>query len=111
MNFYKFQKEARKTAIYPQRGTNDGYIYPTLGLAGEAGEVSELVKKTIRDHDNEWSGKRKDQLMGELGDVLWYVANLCSELGLDMDEIAKMNVKKLKSRQKRDVIRGDGSDR
>ena len=109
MDFNEYQKEARKTAIYPDLGKN--FVYPTLGLAGEAGEVAEKIKKVIRDGDGVISEEKKEELKKELGDVLWYVANLSQELGLPLDEVARLNIEKLKSRQERNALHGAGDNR
>lgn len=109
MEFNDYQKEARKTAMYPNLGGN--FIYPTLGLAGEAGEVAEKIKKVIRDANGVVSEEKKEELSKELGDVLWYVANLAEELSLRLDDIAKRNLEKLKSRQERGKLKGDGDNR
>jgi NTP pyrophosphatase (non-canonical NTP hydrolase) len=109
MKFDNYQKEARKTAIYPNQGKN--FIYPTLGLVGEAGEIAEKIKKIIRDDDGAISSKKKQELKKELGDVLWYLANLAQEFNLSLEEIAKTNLAKLTSRQKRNRLHGDGDNR
>lgn len=109
MTFDFYQKEARSTAIYPDLGNN--LYYPTLGLAGEAGEVCEKVKKIMRDEMGIVSDNKREMLKQELGDVLWYAANLAEELGLSFAEIAVANVEKLKSRQKRNVLHGSGDER
>lgn len=109
MDFEEYQKFSRKTAIYPNRGKN--FIYPTLGLAGEAGEVAEKIEKIIRDKKGRISETEKSEIAKELGDVLWYVANLATELGLHLDEIAKGNLKKLFSRKRRGRIHGSGDNR
>ena len=82
-----------------------------LGLAGEAGEVAEHVKKVLRDDGGEVGPERRAAMSKELGDVLWYVAQLASELDLDLDEIARENLDKLFSRQRRGVLSGSGDDR
>ena len=107
MKFGDYQGEARKTAIYPNR--MDNMVYPTLGLCGEAGEVAEKVKKYIRDNGD--IRELQVSVKKELGDVLWYIAALCDELGLTMEGIAEENIAKLQSRQERNVIHGDGDDR
>lgn len=107
MNDYQF--EARKTAIYPDVGRN--VYYPTLGLAGEAGEVAGKVKKIQRDDGGIVTDERRAALGKELGDVLWYVAQVATELGLTMDGIAQGNLDRLKSRQDRGVLTGDGDNR
>jgi NTP pyrophosphatase (non-canonical NTP hydrolase) len=109
MTFEEYQIEARKTAIYPDKDNN--FIYPTLGLAGEAGEVAEKIKKVLRDNQGIVSEEKKIEITKELGDVLWYVANLSQELGISLDEVAQKNIEKLKSRQQRDELHGSGDNR
>jgi len=86
-------------------------IYPTLGLAGEAGEVADKVKKVIRDNNEEFTDEKKREIALELGDVLWYVASLAYDLGYSLDDIAQMNIDKLKSRQQRGKLSGSGDNR
>jgi NTP pyrophosphatase (non-canonical NTP hydrolase) len=105
----EYQELSRRTATYP--GAGDNIVYPTLGLAGEAGEVAEKVKKLLRDDGGVLSADRRDALAGELGDVLWYVAQVATEAGLDLDEIAQGNLDKLRSRQRRGVLSGSGDRR
>ncbi|MFA5178295.1 MAG: nucleoside triphosphate pyrophosphohydrolase family protein [Candidatus Paceibacterota bacterium] len=109
MTFEEYQIEARKTAIYPNKDNN--FIYPTLGLAGEAGEVAEKIKKVLRDNQGIVSEEKKIEITKELGDVLWYVANLSQELGISLEEVAQKNIEKLKSRQQRDELHGSGDNR
>lgn len=109
MNFDEYQAKAITTAIYPNRGQN--IIYPALGLAGEVGEVSELIKKMIRDDGGIMSPERREKLRKELGDVLWYIAVVAYEAGLSLGDIAEGNIEKLTSRQQRGVIGGSGDDR
>lgn len=109
MNFAEYQKEALKTAVYPNRRNN--IIYPVLGLNGEAGEIAEKVKKVLRDKNGIIDDETRAAIKKELGDVLWYAAALCDELGLDMDDVAVSNIRKLKDRQVRDVLHGSGDDR
>ena len=109
MDFIEYQKKSRKTAIYPGAGKN--YIYPTLGLAGEAGEVAEKIKKAIRDDGGKISDETKDAVKKELGDVLWYVSQVAAELDLLLDDIAKSNIEKLSSRMKRGKLKGSGDNR
>jgi NTP pyrophosphatase (non-canonical NTP hydrolase) len=85
--------------------------YPALGLAGEAGEVAEHAKKAIRDDAGVVTEERRRAIAKELGDVLWYVSQLASELGLELDEIARANLEKLLSRQRRGVLSGSGDER
>ncbi len=109
MELNQYQVLARKTARYPDLGNNP--IYPTLGLAGEAGEVSDKVKKVIRDKNGFFDEVSKDAIKLELGDVLWYISQLSSELGYDLEEVAKANLDKLKSRESRGKISGEGDNR
>ncbi len=86
MELNHYQRESRKTALYPEVGNNT--IYPTLGLVGEAGEVADKVKKILRDNKGVFDQDSKDAIKFELGDVLWYISQLSSELGYELDEIA-----------------------
>ncbi len=109
MNFSEYQEKARATAKYPVIG--HGVIYPTLGLANEAGEVAGKIKKIFRDKDGVIGSAEKDALKAELGDVLWYISQVASELELSLNEIAEANVAKLLDRQARGKIQGDGDNR
>lgn len=108
MQLSEYQRLSRRTAEYPREAW---LAYPALGLAGEAGEVAEHAKKAIRDDGGEVLSERREAMAKELGDVLWYVAQLASELELDLDEIAAENLEKLLSRQRRGVLSGSGDDR
>ena len=108
MEFSEYQQLSRRTAVYPREA---GVSYPALGLAGEAGEVAEQIKKSIRDDAGELTGQRRSSLAKELGDVLWYLAQLATELELDLDEVAAGNLDKLRSRQLRGVLSGSGDNR
>jgi NTP pyrophosphatase (non-canonical NTP hydrolase) len=109
MNFEEYQKKSRKTALYPGVGSN--FVYPTLGLAGEAGEVAEKVKKIIRDDGGEILPEKKKEISKELGDVLWYVSQIATEVGLSLDDVAKENIEKWYSRLERGKIGGSGDNR
>ena len=109
MDFKEYQEQSRKTAIYPNRDNN--FIYPTIGLSGEVGEVSEKVKKIIRDDNGTVSEGKKQEIKKELGDVLWYISQLASEFNLSLDDIAQKNIEKLFSRLKRGKIKGSGDNR
>jgi NTP pyrophosphatase (non-canonical NTP hydrolase) len=108
MNFNDYQKTAVSTAIYPNKYS---IIYPALGLGGESGEVLEKVKKMIRDSDGMFTDESKLAIKKELGDVLWYVANLANDLNLELDDIANTNLEKLLSRKERGVLGGSGDNR
>ncbi len=105
--FTDYQLAARRTALYP---AEEGITYTTLGLVGEAGEIAEKVKKVIRDKEGNFE-EAKEEIAKELGDVLWYVANLAFELGYDLGDIAAINIQKLGDRQERGKIQGDGDNR
>jgi NTP pyrophosphatase (non-canonical NTP hydrolase) len=106
VHFSDYQQRSRATAVYPGAGSN--LTYPALGLCGEAGEAAEKVKKAIRDDGGELTPERREALAAELGDVLWYVAQLATEAGLGLDEIAQANLDKLLSRRDRAVLHGSG---
>jgi len=103
MNLWDYQGAAAKTAVYPE---NYKIIYPALGLAGEAGELCNKVKKIIRDNHYD-----RMALVDELGDCLWYVAAIASDLNVSLNEVARHNLAKLKSRALRDTLRGEGDAR
>tara|TARA_Y100001968_G_C19151594_1_gene616442 strand:- start:283 stop:612 length:330 start_codon:yes stop_codon:yes gene_type:complete len=109
MDLNHYQKQSRTTALYPDVGSNA--IYPTLGLVGESGEVADKVKKILRDKNGIFDSDSKEAIKLELGDVLWYIAQLSTELGFDLNDVADSNLKKLKSRSLRGRISGSGDDR
>ena len=109
MDFNEYQKKSRKTAIYPNQGSN--FIYPVLGLVGESGEVAEKIKKVLRDNNGIIDKERKQAIEKELGDVLWYIAQIATELNLSLNKVADLNLKKLRDRQKRNKLNGDGDNR
>jgi NTP pyrophosphatase (non-canonical NTP hydrolase) len=105
----RYQEEAWETAIYPAKG--DNLYYPALGLAGEAGEVCNKVKKIMRDQDGVPTLKQKQEIAKELGDVLWYLATLATELDSHLGCIAGDNLEKLADRKKRNMLGGSGDNR
>jgi len=109
MDFNYYQNRARETAIYPNMGSE--FTYPALGLVGEAGEIANKLKKVIRDKSGVLSEEVRESVSDELGDVLWYVAQLATEMGTDLDTIAQKNIDKLSSRKERGVIAGSGDNR
>ena len=109
MNFNDYQEKSRKTAKYPAIG--HAVIYPALGLVNESGEVAGKIKKVFRDKEGVINGETKTALKAELGDVLWYLAQLATELDLTLDEVAEYNIEKLYSRLERGTIKGDGDER
>jgi NTP pyrophosphatase (non-canonical NTP hydrolase) len=108
MEINEYQNKAIETAIY---GEGQKIIYPTLGLTGEAGEVADKVKKILRDNDGEFTSIQKLEIAKEIGDVAWYIAALCRDLGYTMEEILQMNLDKLASRKERNTIGGSGDNR
>lgn len=113
MEFSEYQKKSRKTALYPNVGDNLPYL--ALGIANEAGEVAGKVKKFIRDHNfksiRELSEEQKQDLAKEVGDVLWYCAQIATEIDTDLGKVAELNIEKLYSRLERGTIGGSGDNR
>ena len=109
MDLNQYQDKSRETARYPNLGNN--VIYPTLVLAGEAGEVADKVKKVIRDKEGCFGPMEKQEIKLELCDVLWYIAQLSTELGFELEEVAQLNLEKLTSRASRGKLSGSGDNR
>jgi len=109
ITFDEYQKRSRKTARYPTIGKK--FIYPTIGLAGESGEVLEKIKKIFRDKNARVTKTAREELAKEIGDVLWYLTQLSTDLGLSLSEVAEKNLEKLNSRLKRGKIKGNGDNR
>lgn len=109
MTFDEYQKQSRKTAKYPDIGNN--FVYPTLGLAGESGEVAEKIKKVWRDNNCQLNEVGTQEIAKELGDVLWYLSQLATELNLSLENIAQSNLEKVNLRKQNDKINGAGDDR
>ena len=113
MDFNEYQKESRKTALHPNAGDNLPYL--ALGVAGEAGEVADKVKKFIRDNGftsmKDLTQEQKTDLGKEIGDILWYIAQIATECGLSFEEVAKMNIEKTHSRLGRGKLGGSGDNR
>jgi len=109
ITFSEYQKASRKTwsRIY----TDHPIVYPTLGLVNEAGEFAGKVKKIFRDKQGVISEADREQLKLELGDVLWYLAQLCTDLDLTLDQVAEANLAKLIARLERGTIKGEGDQR
>ena len=107
-DFNSYQRSSAKTAIY-----DDKYkiSYPALGLAGEAGEVANKVKKLMRDGVNNMPDNWRDDIASEIGDVLWYCAALASDLNLTLGMIAAQNLAKLQGRKDKGTIGGSGDTR
>jgi NTP pyrophosphatase (non-canonical NTP hydrolase) len=106
--FALYQAVAHETAIYD---AHLQVIYPALGLAGEAGEVANKVKKVYRDSGGVMSNEHREKIAKEIGGVLWYVAALCTDLGISMADVARENLCALRDRAERGTLHGDGDDR
>jgi NTP pyrophosphatase (non-canonical NTP hydrolase) len=106
MNFYEYQLNALRTAVYPKKYA---ISYPALGLAEEAGEVAGKISKMMR--DNIQIQDQKKAIASEMGDVLWMLAALAHDCGLSLQTIAEMNAEKLKKRQEKGTLHGEGDDR
>jgi NTP pyrophosphatase (non-canonical NTP hydrolase) len=111
--FDVYQAKAKTTAIYPESGSGsfNAVSYAVLGLANEAGEVGGKLKKVWRDFNGHLTLEKKAEIAAELGDVLWYVAAVASEIGYDLSDISTSNLDKLESRAVRGVIGGSGDNR
>ena len=86
---------------------SDRLVENTLGLVGEAGEVAEKIKKLIRDN----SRYANEEIMKELGDVVFYATALANIYGRGLQEVLELNIQKLDDRQKRNKLRGNGDNR
>ena len=118
MDFNQYQEKAKETAVFPglkidvnKELETISYVYPALGLVGEAGEVAEKIKKLIRDKGGQVTNEDQQTIRKELGDVLWYIAVLADLFGLTLQDIAQGNIDKLASRKDRNVLNGSGDDR
>lgn len=107
LTFNEYQQQANETAVYPG---HVGLQYTTLGLVGEAGEFANKLKKILRDKGGDIEGNKQD-LIDELGDVLWYVAMISKELGIPMGTVAEGNIAKLAARKSKGTIHGSGDGR
>jgi NTP pyrophosphatase (non-canonical NTP hydrolase) len=113
----EFQDTCVTFAVYPGQGSLLGLAYAALGLNGEAGETAEQVKKTWRDDGIEdpnsfqVSDERRQKIIKELGDTLWYAAQIATEIGVTLGEVAQINMDKLSARRSANLIHGEGSDR
>ncbi len=110
MDFKEYQRLAHRTSTMPKIGT-ETYVYPTLGLAGESGELANKIKKIFRDDKGVLTDQRKEEVKHELGDMLWYVAEICTCMNIELDDIAQANINMLASRLERNKISGDGDNR
>ena len=108
MDANEYQQACKRTAVYPHILS---LSYVTLGLAGEAGEVANKVKKVFRDNGGELTPESIYAIADEIGDTLWYCAMLCEEMGLSLDGVMRANIAKLERRMESQTIHGDGDRR
>lgn len=108
MTFDEYQKAAHATAIYPE---DQALAYVTMGLVGESGEIANKVKKVYRDHCGILSENDRNEIAKEIGDVIWYIAELATVLEFDLSKIAKANICKLMERKARKTLGGSGDNR
>ena len=115
MDFNEYQRRAISTDLEGKKAGDDifylGFMTKVLGLAGEAGEVTEDVKKISRDKGGKITDADREELTRELGDVMWYIAVVADYLGVTMEEIVEKNIEKLASRNKRGTLSGSGDNR
>lgn len=113
MNLDKYQKKAAEFDLFETSVDlkAPGFLEKVLGIAGEAGEVTDKIKKIIRDKGGYASEEDRAEIAKELGDVLWYVANVARYLGVSLSDIAEGNIKKLSSRKNRNKLHGEGDNR
>lgn len=116
MDINEYQKKAHETADYPSGTIGKDkhavdYIYPAFGLSEEAGEVAGKFAKAVRDNGGVIDEARKTEIVKELGDVCWFLAELCTVLNVDLSFVMQKNLDKLASRKARGVIHGSGDNR
>lgn len=117
LTFRDYQNRANETAIYPNVGTEilhpvtAGLVYPVMAIGGEVGELQNKVKKLIRDGDNAFTHEQMESLVKEIGDIQWYLAAICTELGIDLGRVAIENIQKLERRKAEGKLQGSGDDR
>ena len=113
MNFNKYQNASRRTLLPSIKNLSESerQQYFLLGLGGEAGEVLEKFKKIIRDKNGVIDDDDAVKIAKELGDVLWYLARVCDVLEIEMDDVALLNIEKMKHRRDKNKIKGSGDER
>lgn len=109
MPLQTYQQDSRKTYVLTDELHPIAFL--ALGLTEEAGEAAGKIKKVFRDNNGNFDAKRTEQLKHELGDVLWYLTQLCTELGLTLEDVAEANLQKTLSRLQRNKIDGSGDHR
>ncbi|MBR2587135.1 nucleoside triphosphate pyrophosphohydrolase family protein [Candidatus Saccharibacteria bacterium] len=109
----EYQDQAAKFDLFRATGNYDtvAFVEKVLGLVGEAGETADKVKKILRDKEGRISEEDKLEIVKELGDVLWYVANVARYLDTPLEKVARLNLEKLEDRYQRNLIHGEGDNR
>ncbi len=111
MTFDEYQDKAHQTSKNTSFGDDDFLTYPIALLGSESGECLSLLQKTHRDRGGLWNNRDTRQLMKEAGDCLWAIAEIATQLGVTLEQIAEVNIEKLADRERRGVIGGSGDDR
>lgn len=113
MDFNEYQRLAATTDVgtAAQDCLEPGFLYYVMGIAGEAGEISEKFKKLFRDKKGIVDEDFKNIVIKEMGDVQWYMARLCSQFDIPFETVFTTNIEKLASRKKRGKLHGDGDER
>lgn len=110
MTIKEYQEKAHGTSLNTVVTEND-FIYPVLGLGDEAGEVLGKVKKLFRDKGGVVDEAFKEDMKKELGDICWYLSEVCTKLGIDLETVFEKNIEKLYSRKERGTLQGSGDNR
>lgn len=109
MQLNDYQSAALRTAR--PKDSHDELFHLLLGLCGEAGEIAEKAKKIVRDQASDFTLWEREDIVKELGDVMWHVAVLANYFDIPMNEVGEKNIAKLADRQKRNMISGSGDNR
>lgn len=102
MTFNEYQAETKKTSIYPNVGRN--FTYPAFGIASEAGEIADTLKRVVRDKKSVYGEADRELIKADIGDLLWYAAALASEFELRFDDVATYNLEKLAKRMREGTL-------
>lgn len=115
MQFKDYQKQSIKTDLFTKPTEINllsvGFLEKILGIAGESGELTDKIKKILRDKNGEVSIEDKDDITKELGDILWYVSAVSYYLDIPLEHVAQANIDKLSNRKERGVLKGEGDNR
>ena len=106
MEFNEYQERAKETAIYPDK-LDGGFYYTALALAGEVGELLNKIKKIARDNIQ----IPREEIISELGDILWYLSETARRFNISLEEVAEYNLKKVRGRKERETLQGSGDNR